>query len=226
VNIPFVQNLSEFDLFTIPSIYQLLPHQDAVHAFDENLQPIKVDIYSPTVWEENSWTPYSDKRFADEFNVAGQKNARTYFRAVLLRAKLLQLALNADSGGKPRVPIYYLGAECKDTLDGMIIYKAPGQKVPKTIFSAGDYLKTVGKKYSKAQLESILNVPGDGVVTKSSLIYSLVDNAQLTIACGDHNRLTGLAEISQSIISVLNNSVIKSDENTDKSVKAKEFQFQ
>ena len=30
LNLPFVQNLSKYDLFTIPSIYQLLPHDGMV----------------------------------------------------------------------------------------------------------------------------------------------------------------------------------------------------
>ena len=29
LNLPFIQNISRFDVFTIPSIYQLLPHEGA-----------------------------------------------------------------------------------------------------------------------------------------------------------------------------------------------------
>ena len=46
-NLPFVQNISRFDLFTIPAIYQLLPHDGTLKAYDENLKPISLDIYDP-----------------------------------------------------------------------------------------------------------------------------------------------------------------------------------
>jgi hypothetical protein len=34
-------------MFTIPSLFQLLPHGGTIRAFDENLKPLRIDIYSP-----------------------------------------------------------------------------------------------------------------------------------------------------------------------------------
>lgn len=218
INLPFVRNLSKFDLFTIPSIYQLLPHDGMVNAYDENLKPLKVDVYNPLTWEKYDWLVYKDKEFSKKFSDVSEKQAKSYFLAVLGRAKLFQSALNAKPSSKNPVPIYYLGSECKQTVDGMIIYKDAKAKRWKTQFSADSFTKTDGTKVSKEELEKIVFAPGDGVVSKRSLLASLksigkLDNPRsgvlndLTIVCGDHNRLTGEVGIDKSLLSVLNLSV-------------------
>ncbi len=218
INIPFVRNLSKFDLFTIPSIYQLLPHDGMVRAFDENLKPLKVDVYNVATWKKYGWLAFKDKDFAGKFSEAERSSASSYFEAVLLRAKLFQAALSAKPAAKNPVPIYYLGSECKQTIDGMIIYMDKKENRWKTQFDADSFTKRDGTKMSKEQLEKIIFSPGDGVVSKRSLLASIksigkLDNPRsglvndLTIVCGEHNRLTGEEGIDKSLLSVLNLSV-------------------
>ncbi len=173
LNLPFVQNLSKYDLFTIPSIYQLLPHDGMVHAYDENLKPIKVDVYDPATWEKYGWTVYTDENLSKKIDNATPEQAKAYFHAVLRRAKLLQAALDAKPAVRNPVPIYYLGSECKPTIDGMILLKDSKDETWKTEFEADSFTKTDGTKVSKDELEKILYSPGDGVVPKRSLISSL-----------------------------------------------------
>ena len=215
LNLPFVQNLSKYDLFTIPSIYQLLPHDGMVRAYDENLKPIKVDVYNPATWEKYGWTAYTDKDFPKKVEDASPEQAKAYFQAALLRAKLFQAALDAKPATKNPVPIYYLGSECKPTVDGMIIYKDVKDNAWKTEFEADSFTKSDGTKVSKDELEKILYSPGDGVVPKRSLVSSLLNIGKfrnlkssivgndLTIACGEHNRLAGDEIIGKSLLSVL-----------------------
>ena len=154
INLPFIRNLSKFDLFTIPSIYQLLPHDGMVRAFDEDLKPLKVDVYNPKTWEKYGWLVYEDKDFSKKFSEDEQRQAKAYFSAVLLRAKLFQAALNAKPTRKNPVPMYYLGSECKPTIDGMIIYKDAKENVWKTRFEADSFTKTDGTKVTKEELFS------------------------------------------------------------------------
>ena len=215
LNLPFVQNLSEYDLFTIPSIYQLLPHDGMVRAYDENLKPIKVDVYNPATWEKYGWTAYTNEDFTKKIENTTPEQAKAYFRAVLLRAKLFQAALDAKPARKNPIPIYYLGSECKPTIDGMILYKDSKDNVWKTEFEADSFTKSDGTKVSKDELEKVLYSPGDGVVPKRSLISSLLSvgkfrnlrsgvvGDELTIACGEHNRLAGDEIIGKSLLSVL-----------------------
>ncbi len=216
LNLPFVQNLSKYDLFTIPSIYQLLPHDGMVRAYDENLKPIKINIYDPAIWEKYGWTTYTDEDFPKKVDNATTEQAKEYFRAALLRAKLFQAALNAKSAVKNPIPIYYLGSECKPTIDGMILYRNPkDNNAWKTEFEAESFTKSDGTKVTDEELKKVLYSPGDGVVPKRSLVAALMntgkstnlksDNADknLTLVCGEHNRLAGDEIVGKSLLSVL-----------------------
>ena len=220
INLPFVQNLSRSDLFTIPSIYQLLPHANTARIFDENLKPLKIDLYNPAVWERYGWTAYSDEDFAKKFEPAEQKQAKAYFRAVLLRAKQFQAALDAAPSVKNPVPIYYFGAECRATIDGMIIRRNAKKEKWITEFEPSAYTKTDGTKVTKEETEKILLSPGDGVVSKRSLLASLLrlgklgdQNSSFILnaapdACSEHNRLPGDGAVTKNLLSLLNGGTI------------------
>ena len=216
LNLPFVQNLSRADLFTIQSIYQLLPHAGTASVFDENMKPLKIDLYSPATWDKYGWSVYGDEDFTKKFDAAEQAQAKAYFRAVLLRAKQFQAALDAGASAKTPVPVYYLGAECRQTLDGMIIRRDAEKGVWRTEFSAVSYTNSRGVKITKEETEKVLLSPGDGVVPKRSLLSTLLRlgnpknlNSSVILnsapdACSEHNRLTGNETVSKSLLNILN----------------------
>ncbi|MEP6903977.1 MAG: hypothetical protein ABJA66_19795, partial [Actinomycetota bacterium] len=221
LNLPFVQNLSRADLFTIPSIYQLLPHTGTARVFDENLKPLKIDLYNPATWEKYGWAEYLDADFAKKFDVREQATAKAYFRAVLLRAKQFQAALDAASTVKNPIAIYYLGAECRQTIDGMIIRRDSKKDVWKTDFGSASYTKSDGTKVSKEEADKVLLSPGDGVVPKRSLLASflklgILQNVDSSVilsstldSCSEHNRLTGNETVTKNLLSVLNGKGIQ-----------------
>ncbi len=220
LNLPFVQNLSRADLFTIQSIYQLLPHAGTARVFDENLKPLRIDLYNPATWEKYGWTVYSDADFAKKFSPEEQATAKAYFRAVLLRAKQFQAALDAVPAAKNPVPTYYLGAECRQTIDGMIIRQDTKKGKWITEFGAVSYTRSDGTKVSKEETEKVLLAPGDGVVSKRSLLASFLSfgkqrsaNSSFILnvapdACAEHNRLTGNEAVAKNLLSVLNGGTI------------------
>jgi hypothetical protein len=189
-----------------------------VRAFDEDLKPLKVDVYDVATWRKYGWLVFEDKDFGEKFSAGERLKANEYFEVVLRKAKLFQSALSARPRTKNPVPIYYLGSECKQTIDGMIIYKDKKENRWKTQFDADSFTKSDGTKVSKEELEKIVFSPGDGVVSKRSLIASLKSIGKLanprsgllndlTMVCGEHNRLTGEEGIDRSLLSVLNLSV-------------------
>lgn len=231
INLPFVQNVTKYDLFTIQSIYQLLPHTGTARAFDENLKPLKIDLLNPATWEKYGWTAYTDKAFTEKFDAAEQAQAKQYFRAVLSRAKLFQNALNANSASRNTIPMYYLGAECKPTIDGMIIRRDSKKGLWKTDFGTSAYTKSNGEKVTKEQTEVVLLAPGDGVVPKRSLVASFlkldklrtIDSNVIVVGgeaktCDEHNRLTGNDLVVKNLLGVLNNNSSK-ENNAVKSIK-------
>ncbi|MGQ0543030.1 MAG: lipase family alpha/beta hydrolase [Blastocatellia bacterium] len=191
INLPFVQNLTRFDVFTIPSIFQLLPHEGSLRAYDEDLKPLEIDIYEPATWDEYDWSIREDKDFRKRMSIAEQRNARSYFIAALSRAKRFQAALNANSSASVPVSFYLMGADCKETLNALILRRNEKKDRWETQFKAVPFTNSTGQKFTVEQLRTIIYTMGDSVVPKRSL-------AAETIATnGNKNVLPVVSELFQ-----------------------------
>lgn len=169
VNLPFVQNISKFDMFTIPAIYQLLPHNGTFRLYDENLQPLKVNLFDPKTWDKYDWNIMEEKKFAKEFTPLEVRNSRAYFANVLARARNFQNALDANTNQKIPVSFYLLGGDCKDTPESAIVIYDKKKNKWKTQFNGDGFEKTNGEKVSADEVKKIVYTMGDGVVSKRSL---------------------------------------------------------
>lgn len=210
--LPFVQDLTRFDVFTVPSIYQLLPHEESMLAYDEELKPLKIDIYDPNAWEEYDWTIWKDKDFEKKFSASEQRNARAYFRAALARAKQFQDALNAQSPKPVPVSFYLLGAECKDTPTAMIIRRDEKKDRWLTQFNAASFTNSAGSKITSDMLKPLIYTPGDSVVPKLSLeaatlrrnggdkVLPIVENLY---QCESHSKLVTNPDIQQRLFAMI-----------------------
>lgn len=176
----------------MPAVFQLLPNNDAFKVFDENLRPLKIDIYDAQNWEKYGWGALNDARFAKQFDAPDRSRAHAYFLKVLERAKRFQAALNNNSGGAQPISILLIGADCKATLDSIIVYLDKKNKIWKTLFKAKEFVRGDGKKASEAELKKIMFAPGDGIVSKSSLLNDPAAPLGETPAgfqCEEHNFL-------------------------------------
>ena len=191
INLPFVQNIDRFDVFTIPSSFQLLPHEGSLMAYDEDMQPLKLDLYEPETWEQYGWSIWKDPDFTKKFSNAEQRNARPYFLAALARAKRLQAALDANTLEKPPVSFYLMGAECKDTPHAMLVYHNAKKERWEVVFKDESINIANGGKITDQQMKNLLYSKGDGVVPKRSLTMETV------IAAGKKNVLPYTAELYQ-----------------------------
>ncbi|MGD9561692.1 MAG: hypothetical protein AB7F88_05675 [Pyrinomonadaceae bacterium] len=216
LNIPFVQNIDRFDTFTIQSIYQLLPHDGSFLVYDENLNRLSIDIYDPEMWEKYDWAIWRDDDFSKEFPFDEQKNAQAYFRAVLLRAKRFQEALDANTSKKVPVSLYLVGADCKETSNAVLLLRNKEKKRWETHFKADGFTNSSGRKITDEELKPIMFGLGDSVVTKRSLAgESLVaggKTASLPIVgefyrCEVHNKLATNPEIQEKLFALLDADV-------------------
>ena len=214
LNLPFLQNLSEFEVFTIPSMYQLLPHQDSFVAYDENLKPLKIDIYDPKVWEYYNWVTWDDSGFEKNFNPLERSQARAYFRVVLNRAKRFQEALDANTSEKIPVSFYLIGADCKETQNAILLLRDTKNNRWETRFKAGSFENSRGEKITSDVLKKLLHLQGDGVVTKHSLgAETAIQNGRTNILplrgeiyqCESHNALMSNPEIQEKLFVLLQN---------------------
>lgn len=213
INLPFFQNLTKFDLFTIPAAFQLLPADGTLKALDENLKPITVNLYDPATWTKYGWNPIEDKDFAKEFSAAEQRSAKAYFVAVLNRAKAFQAAINAPSTREIPVAINLVGSNCKPTLDALVIHRDDKNEKWKTIFKADSFSRTDGTKVTSEELKAAIYAEGDGVVTsRSRLAETLKEKPGAKPAipslsnfsiCEEHNKLVSNTEIQNYIIGIL-----------------------
>ena len=54
--VPLLNKLTAEDIVTTPSVFQLLPHRNAIKFLDENLQAIEIDLYDVEVWKRYGWS--------------------------------------------------------------------------------------------------------------------------------------------------------------------------
>lgn len=217
INIPFVQSISKFDTFTIPSIYQLLPHQGTARIYGDDLKPMKLDLFDAAVWEKYGWAVYDDPKFAKEFTPAEQSQAKAYLRAVLTRARRFQESIDIGMSAKSPVSLYLIGADCKPTIDGMILYRDTKENKWEAIFNPESFKQSDGTKITSKEVKKLLYVDGDGVVTTRSLLTSSSPGVRLrknyrtalavddvAFTCEVHNQLTGNAEVQRKMFDALN----------------------
>lgn len=209
INLPFVQNLSKFDVFTIPSIYQLLPNRGALAAYDENLKPLKIDLYDPKTWETYDWSIWKDEDFAKKFSADEQRQARAYFNVVLARARRFHEALAANRNAKPPIKFYLMGADCKDTQSAIVVVRDPKKNRWRTLVKSDSFERASGEKVASDDVKKLIYAQGDGVVTKSSLKMENERNrlalpvASELFQCEAHNRLVTNPEIQDRLLSIL-----------------------
>ena len=214
INLPWVQNLDKFDLFTIPSAYQLLPAPGTLRVLDENFEPIDIDLYSPKAWSKYGWNAIDDKRFPSQFKLAERRTATAFFAAMLDRAKRLHEALAAGSGA-PKVSYNIVGAQCNDALDTLVMYRDKKSGSLKTMFKPSGFTKTSGDKVTADELKELMLADGDGVVTTRSLesntqsrfagVPSILEPTTNKFVCEEHNKLAANDAIQNYLMELFGN---------------------
>lgn len=213
IDLPFVRMLTKFDVFTIPSTFQLLPAPGTFLATDDKFEPLDIDIYDVKTWTKYGWNPLDDPDYAKAFTAAEKKIAETYFRTVLARAKRLhELLAVGNLENKTSVSFHVVGADCKESLNALVVYRDDHSDKWKTKFSTSGFTGSDGQKVSSEDLKKAMYGPGDGTVTRRSLeaatesslakVESILKPASSKFVCEDHDRLPGNTEVQDYIMSV------------------------
>ncbi len=244
-NLPFIDDFRPEDVLSSPASFQLMPHQSTARFLDENLQPIKVDLYNPQTWRKYGWGAINDPKFLSKLKDAAQlakqnkkikpvkpgKDAalddrilsettyaqvRAHFDTVLSRAKRFHLALDAPTKKSP-VQLYAYGGNCQPTLDAVVLLRDEKKESWTTLTAARDIKTSSGREISGKEVKEMMFAPGDGRVTRRSLLaehpsskggtQEMVENSiPLTssfFACGLHTSLFLESSIQDSFLSAL-----------------------
>jgi pimeloyl-ACP methyl ester carboxylesterase len=174
--VPLLNKLTAEDSITTPALFQLLPHGGAVRFLDENLRPVQVDLYDAEVWKHYGWTPINNSEFRRRYSArAGGGSGRlqaldAYFVAVLKRAQRFHQALDAISLVEPPVSLMAIGGDCEETLNSPVILHDARQDRWLTLIRPREYRTTSGARITRAQVTEAMYAPGDGRVTRASLL--------------------------------------------------------
>jgi hypothetical protein len=217
---------------TSPAVFQLLPHQVAARFYDEELNPLNVDLYNPETWKKYGWSAYADDAFRSKFagqpnatNAAGRKSdfadvsleqLEAYFANTLQRAKLFHDALEANSEIPASITFFAFGSDCDNTQDGAILYRNKQTNAWQTIFTPRSYRTSSGRQISKEQTQAKLYAPGDTRVTRRSLLAETITeqnyrnsiyrrNLPVTsmFFCESHNQLPNSKIMQDNFITAL-----------------------
>ncbi len=203
---------------TMPSVYQLLPHPFSRWAANSAGELLDIDIYNPELWQKNQWAIY-DKNVIDRIMTSakspenGQQEVKTlqhFFNHQLLRAQAFWHALTpkyeVDHEG-----FIIMGGSCNETLNRVIAEKD-------TTSGFINLHHSVRREQDDIDLQkSILFEPGDGQVSKSSLLGQAKSKGHKhtlktikvkypVFVCEDHLKLTENITFQDNLLHVLLNN--------------------
>ncbi|MGC8722429.1 MAG: lipase/acyltransferase domain-containing protein [Acidobacteriota bacterium] len=169
---------------TMPSIIQLMPSPSDHVLFTAAGEPVALDIYDVKTWERERWGIFDPRkrpgilrRYLDLHPGEGEEQARAYLRALqahfgllLQQAKAFHLALEA--GPVPAsIQTLLLGGDCTPTLRGLVVEREGSRWVVRR------KPDEVQHPVAGVNLASLFYGPGDGDVTKSSLLAEVPASA-------------------------------------------------
>ncbi|HUF03634.1 MAG TPA: hypothetical protein VMM38_05595 [Aridibacter sp.] len=217
INLPFVRDVTPVELLTMPAAFQLLPHEGTFNAYDEFLKPMPVDLYDTKTWIKYNWSLYGNKNILKDFSESEVGRMEQYLEVVLNRAKAFHRALNADGEERSGVGLFIIGSDCRPTLDGVVIYKDAKKDRWVTLTEDDSFRRSDGKKVDDKIVKALIYQPGDGRVSRRSLLAeTLAENKRLSVLydsalplthalfiCEEHDKLTGNKTVQNNLLAAL-----------------------
>jgi len=184
--VPLLNKLTAEDAVRTPAVFQLLPHEGSVTFLDENLDVVALDLYDPAVWKKYSWSPI----FSDSFRrrSSNHQNSATdsqpfkdgdldeYLAATLRRTRQFHRALDAGINLNQPVTLLAIGGDCEETLNAPIIIRDTKENRWLTLIRPREFSNASGTKISRQRVTEAMYAPGDGRVTRKSLLGETVLN--------------------------------------------------
>lgn len=173
--VPLLNKLTAEDVVKTPSVFQLMPHRQVVRFLDENLQPLEIDLYDPEVWKRYGWSalysPEFRRRYAETLGTNGRgEELDAYLAAILKRARRFQQALDSVENTNSPVILLAIGGDCEETLNALVILRDQKRNRWLTLVRPREYRTASGLKISKKRVTQAMYAPGDGRVTRASLL--------------------------------------------------------
>jgi len=200
--------LTAEDVVSVPAVFQLMPHASAVRFLDENLQPLAVDLYDKEVWKQYGWSviyssPDFRRRYASDLDA--------YLAATLQRARRFHEALDAMRPENTPVILLAIGGDCEETLSSPVIIRDQKRNRWLTLTRPREYRTSTGVKISKQKATEAMYAPGDGRVTRQSLLGENIFKSLSRYAvfgCDLHGLLPRNPSLQDNALTAIVNEVI------------------
>ena len=175
--VPLLNKLTAEDVVRTPSVFQLMPHRQAARFLDENLQPLPLDLYDVEVWKRYGWSviyssPEFRRKYANMTGSDGHSEAEldAYLTATLRRTRRFHEALDAAENGVSPVVLLAIGGDCEETLNAPVVLRDEKRSRWLTLTRPREYRTSTGAKIAKQKVTEAMYAPGDGRVTRVSLL--------------------------------------------------------
>ncbi len=206
--VPLLNKLTAEDVVSAPAVFQLMPHSRAVRFLDENLQPLTVDLYDQEVWKRYGWSViYS----SPDFRRHHASDLDAYLIATLHRARRFHEALDAMRPENTPVILLAIGGDCEETLSSPVILRDQKRNRWLTLTRPREYRTSSGVKISKQKATDAMYAPGDGRVTRESLLGETIFKSLSRYAvfgCDLHGQLPRNATLQDNALTAIVNEVI------------------
>lgn len=167
--VPLLNKLSAEDAARTPSVFQLMPHREAARFLDENLHPMEIDLYDPEVWKRYGWGAIYTQEFRQHFSGKSEELDQ-YLAVTLKRARRFHEALDAVEHSESPVVLLAIGGDCEETLSAPVLLRDQKRNRWLTLIRPREFRTSAGVKISKQKVTAAMYAPGDGRVTRASLL--------------------------------------------------------
>ena len=211
--VPLLNKLTAEDAARTPSVFQLMPHADVVQFLDEHLKPVSVDLYDAEVWKRYGWSAIQTPEFRRQFESTNGTDGEVdvldaYLAATLQRARRFHQALDASDDRPVPVVLLAMGGDCEETLNSPVLLRDQKHNRWLTLTRPREFRTSTGEKISKKQATDAMYIPGDGRVTRLSMLGRNVSRYAV-FGCDLHGQLPRNKTIQDNALTAIVSEVMK-----------------
>jgi len=212
-----LQRVSPTVLATMPSIFQLLPHAINTWLVTVDGEPLSRDIFDVRIWRRFQWSVFDPKIQKEVLNLFSSKESgeqylarlELFFERSLERARRFLWSLSVEIEDAEQRYIVF-GGTCEPTPARALVEEVNGESVLRL------WPSEIRKQDGTIDYEELILEPGDGLVTKASLLartvldpstprhkYSFFSLESSFFLCEDHEHLTGNKHFQDNLLHAL-----------------------
>lgn len=199
---------------TMPGLFQFFPHPAVDWVTDIRGQPLELDLFDVGTWRRFGWSIFDrrmQRRMASQPGVWPEQQVfERWFEKHLERARRFAWSLMVPAGEADQVSLLNMGGDCLPTPRRLVIEKDGGE------FIARLRPEQIASPIPGVEYEHLMHEPGDGSVTRSSLIarqemnpriprfeYSRAGLGRAFFVCEQHDSLTGNVSLIDNLMHFL-----------------------